>query len=230
MLRINAIDEHGLEGFYSTHAFTMDAHPIPPMPISPPADAMIPGGIPSFSWSEPGTGLRYHFQLTNNADFSQPMIDRKAIAEPALAVTAPLPTGLYHWRVASIDDAGKRGPFNDPQSFRSLPPNPDLDAATLDQTSKVYRWPATGEGLRYRLQIAKDTGFAKPLLDREVDIPQFRLEELAPGTYHIRVAVVTEEGGAGPFTPPQSVTLVEPPPSILTVIGSALVFLALAAL
>ncbi|PIE69582.1 MAG: hypothetical protein CSA21_01495 [Deltaproteobacteria bacterium] len=226
-LRINGIDKNGLEGLYAVHQFSMAAHPVPPVPISPAIDAVVENCQPTFLWSQP-TGIEhYHFQLADNNEFTVLLADEINLNRPQYLLQKQLLPGLYHWRLASADLSAKEGPYSDPQQFRCPPSRPDMSNAKLDKEEMVYRWRGLRTEARYRFQVSRDKAFTNPCIDQELAEPQFDLQGLTPGTYYIQVATITPDGFTGPYSLPQRVTVEPPPPHPLVVAGSVLLMIAI---
>jgi hypothetical protein len=120
---------------------------------------------------------------------------------------------VYYWRVATVDDDGKIGPFSDSQKFRRTPPSPDMSDAEMDVAEMVFRWRKAEPGQSYKCQIAITNEFSDLLVDSQVVEPQYSLQQFEPDTYYIRVAIVDSDGFAGPFGPYQTVKIPAPPPS-----------------
>ncbi len=224
-LRINGIDENGLEGLYAIHRFKMVAHPVPPIPLSPRVDAVVANCQPTFLWSQREKTKSYSFQLADNDQFTS--VQTEAADDPQYRLQKKLAPGVYYWRLASVDHTGHMGPYGEPQSFRCPPPQPDMSSAKLNKKEMVYRWPDVKVAVRYRFQISQNDDFIRTLVDEELVESQFNLGKLAPGTYYIRVATITSDGFIGPYSLPQMVVVDAPPPNPLVVAGSVLLMIAI---
>ena len=66
------------------------------------------------------------------------------------------------------------------------------------------RWPGQA-GQRYRLQLATEMHFEKPVLDTLLDEPQWAASDLTAGTYFLRVQVLDPSGLQGDFSPARSI-------------------------
>ncbi len=225
-LRINGIDENGLEGIYAIHRFNMAAHPVPPVPLSPAIDAVVENCQPTFRWSQPKGITRYHFQLGDNDRFTTLLADATTLNRPQYGLQEQLLPGLYYWRLASTDPSGQEGPYSDPQQFRCPPPRPDMANARLDKEKMVYRWRGSKTETRYRLQVSREEAFTNPSVDQELTEPQVDLHALTPGTYYIQVAAVAPDGFTGPYSLPQKVIVEPAPPHPLVIAGSILLMIA----
>ncbi len=205
-LRVNGIDNIGLEGFYSIHRFHIAAHPLSPVPLSPAADAVMENCQPHFRWSRPKEAEHYHFQLAKDEGFTSLLVNVDNLEQPQYSVRKqPLP-GSYYWRLASVDSAENQGPYSAPQKILCPPPGPDMSAARLDMEQMVYRWPGSTKN-RYRFQVAHDEFFSRPFINQELAEPEFSLQALTPGNYYCRVATIAPDGLVGPFSTSQSVTV-----------------------
>lgn len=209
-LRVHGIDKNGLEGLDNVIVFSMQAHPIPPMQIKPAPDAVINNETTTFEWSEPKEARTYIFQLSNQPDFDTLLVEKNAIARTSFSLKDELSPGVYHWRVASVDDNLKRGPYNQ-QQFRVTPPSPDLAGAELDSDERIFRWPDSPVAQTYRCQIASDPEFTAIVVDEVVSDPQYNLKEFQPGSLFVRISAVDADGYEGPFSAYQKIKIPEPP-------------------
>lgn len=212
-LRVHGIDAKGLEGLYSVHAFAIQAHPVPPMQVTPMADAVLQQSSPMFQWSEPQDAEQYWFQLAADESFDKPVSEMKGLADTTYTPDIEVVPGVYYWRVASVNGKGKIGPFSDSQKFRRTPPSPDMSDAEMDVEEMTFRWRKAEPGQSFTCQIAQNPEFTDLLTDQQVTTPHYSLKEFEPGTYYIRVAIVDSDGFAGPFGPYQTVKVPAPPPS-----------------
>ncbi len=65
--------------------------------------------------------------------------------------------------------------------------------------------------VRYRLEVAADEAFSRPVLFQDSEGPQLRAAGLAPGTYHARVSARDARGLQGPPSAARAVTVAELP-------------------
>jgi hypothetical protein len=139
-------------------------------------------------------------QIADTADFAAPRVDRSDVDAAELRVALPL--GTHHWRVASIAPDGEQGPFSDAQRFTRIapPPTPPPAQPQADPAGLLLRWPAAAPaGTRWQVQVAREPGFAQPLVDTTVSEPQWLLREPATGEYFVRVKALDADGFAGPY-------------------------------
>lgn len=199
VLRVRAIDQHGLEGRNAVRSFTVAAHPIPPVPATLHSGAVINTPDPEFSWT-PRDGIRqYHFQLAADPDFTDLLVDEGMLEADQFALSTPLDPAQYHWRVASIDAASQRGPWSAPALFeyRPLPAPPAFKEAEIRRWEIDFDWTDAGEGFRYRFQLAEDAEFLETIIDETVGEPRLTTHNPGPDTYYIRVRSMDANGVQG---------------------------------
>ena len=211
VLRLRAIDSHGLEGLDRYHAYTLNARPLPPMRIKPRDRAVLTDPHPTFLWSTPEQAKSYIFQLADNREFKTPRIELKEYDKTSLRLEKELEPGTYYWRVAGRDAAGAAGPWGLTMSFRIPTPAPDMTNPAIDDKAMVFRWQAAGAKQRYRVQVATDAGFTHLLANETTDQARFEMHSPQPGDYYIRVAIIEPDGFQGPFSSPQRLKVPSPP-------------------
>lgn len=207
-LRVHGIDGKGLEGIDTIHRLVIDAHPVPPMLISPAEGDVIFEDKPAFRWSKPVGIEKFVLQLGVDETFEKPLLfEENGVSGTEYSSLSHLDTGLYFWRAASIDMKGKIGPFTDPQGFRRSPSRPDMDGSSLDKNTLTFRWRAGGPGHAFRCQLSKTSDFTDILDQVDSDEPEYGMDHYEPGDYYIRVAVIDIDGFVGPFAQPQKVVV-----------------------
>jgi len=208
-LRVRGIDEAGIEGYSGITPFVLNARPVPPIVVAPPPEATVREPQPELAWSRPEGVAGYRLQIARDAAFQDLISDLDEIRAGRHRPATALTPGAYHWRVASIAADGEQGPFADPQrfTFRPVPPSPTVAAPELAEKDVVFRWSAGLPGQQYRFQLARDPAFDPPLVDRQLSEAHYRLQGPVPGIYYLRVATIDVDGYAGPFGPPQQVTI-----------------------
>jgi hypothetical protein len=214
-LRVRAVDGRGLEGRDAIHAFTLKARPEPPLLSLPVRAGKVRAEEVRLQWAENTEAAAYHVQVSADADFRRLVHEDKSVKGGGVAVKLPL--GNYYWRVASLRAGGvadrgpDRGPFGDVSSFALLAPPAIPDPPALSDKEVQFRW-AAEVGQRFEFELAQDTRFAQPLLTRRLEQAQITLPKPAPGTYYIRVRATDADGFVGPYTMPQTFTILPPPP------------------
>jgi hypothetical protein len=132
--------------------------------------------------------------------------------------------GRYVLATRTLEADGFPGRAGSPVTV-DLPPPPSppaiggIDAAAKPVVAArpTLRWPASAPDAAYRLQIATDTAFAAPLVDRVVGTVTSTTHDatLPPGTYRWRVAAANDPDGPGPYSTPQAFRIDVPAPQML---------------
>jgi hypothetical protein len=224
-LRVRAIDGAGLEGKESDLAFSLDARPLPPASVAPPANAAVRTHTVAFEWSTAPQVSGYHFQLSPDMQFQSPKVDKKDIPGVRLELDS-LAVGTWYWRVASSFQE-EQGPWGVVQRFslKPAPIAPSVESAIDDETLHLH-WQKQREGQTYRLQLAEDAGFSRILVDEVLEEPLWSAQR-PQSAVHFRVQVIDDDGYAGAWSPAQTV-FPEPEPWYLFGIPAiAIVLLAL---
>ena len=207
VLRVRSIDPSGLEGLNADHEFVLKARPEAPF-ISAPADGgKAYGPEVKLTWGASTVAESYHVQLSAKPDFSTLISDVKDLKATELSV--PLEPGQYYWRVASIAAGQDHGPFSDTQAYsqRKIPESPKTEAPGMDEKSLSFRWRAGDAGAKYQVQLANDTAFTKPLLDKVYAENQVQIERPEPGIYFMRMKTIDADGFVGPYGAAQRVVV-----------------------
>lgn len=203
-LRVRAIGADGLEGVNASHRFTLAAQPEPPF-ASTPRDKGH-GDSTRFSWSDAAGVVAYHFQLADDAEFSQILVDLPALA--ATETTQAVALGPHFWRVASIDARGKQGPFGDVQRFEQKPmPASPQASSEIGDDKLTFRWQTGEPGQKYLLQLAKAADFSEIVFEQETDQAMIELARPDAGDYFMRVKAIDSDGFAGPFGTTQRIAV-----------------------
>jgi hypothetical protein len=208
-LRVRAIDALGLEGFNADHAFRLDTRPLPPLPLKPALGESLGGAEVELAWS-PAEGARgYLLQLAPTPEFGQGLIDQRLPISSTIRVS--LPSGEWHWRIASLDQQGQPRAFSPHRAFRVQPPPRLPPQVRIEGMYLIANW--TGDAAAYRLELSRDERFGNALSSRNITGLEARLPLPAPGKYWLRVIGLNSENQAGdpgpaavvevqlPFTP-----------------------------
>lgn len=107
------------------------------------------------------------------------------------------------WVVYAPDQVTPGQPNPLPPVAQLLP----IDGAILEETSVDLGWYPVPGAVRYRVQLARDSGFAQTVLDQTVTEPAVSTGQLAPGEYWWRVQAMPAEGQAAPWTLPYRIEL-----------------------
>ncbi len=214
VMRVRAIDADGLEGLAAERSVLVYARPQAPSLISPSPGAETTLARPLFRWTQMDPGWHFRLELRRSDKLDDPPLHvQTSTTANGTAPDIDLTPGLYHWRVASLVPAtGRQGPWGDLQSFRLVLPSPNAEPPQIESGNVTLRWPALPNAVAYDLQLAADAGFSPATVDRRVTVAQFRVENLAPGRYHMRLRTVSQDGFAGPWGSAQVFEVPEPAP------------------
>ncbi|MDQ2779052.1 MAG: FecR domain-containing protein [Pseudomonadota bacterium] len=213
-LRVRAINALALQGPESTVDFVVKARPEPPFTRTPEPAAQLHGAQVAFSWARNTAAHSVRLQVTQRAGpdaraFEAPLLlDQTAV--PGTGFSGELAPGEYRWRLRSVaagaDGMDDPGPWGEAQSFslRLVPQSPALEApAFSDDGSVQLRWRAPPPGEEVRVQVARDNGFAAPVLEQSGALDRVRLADPEPGSYFLRIRSVGDDGFVGPWSAPQ---------------------------
>jgi hypothetical protein len=212
VLRVRAVDDAGLEGYDSLHAFSLDARPLPPRLMSPAPGERLTRHEANLEWAAAAEAQGYLLQVAPSAGFDRDVRERRLTA--VLRQVESLPEGEWHWRAASLDEAGQAHPWSPARVFRvqPLPGAPAGGEARADGGRAHFSWNAARGAARYRLEVARDAGMADRVLVRETERTDLA-EALPPGKYYWRARALEADGQAGTWSPASPVILPPPPPA-----------------
>lgn len=204
-LRVRTVNALGLEGADATRTFQLQARPEPPQPLAPAPHAKHRGAELPLQWAQPEGAAAYRLQVSGSPRFDGELAHdlRTQDTQTRLA----LPVGTWHWRLASLTDSGRQGPWGDAQAVRVLPAPPDVPAPAVSETHLNFRWPAE-PGQTHQLQMAPDRSFQQRV--QEVSTEQAQAELPRPpagGTWWVRVRSTDADGYVGPYSAPQKIVL-----------------------
>ena len=208
MMKVRGIDANDLEGFDTIHTFTLNAKPEAPFPVEPQPEGAVPLGHTSFSWSKSDGISSYHFQLADNAEFTQPIVDVSDNKGSVTNINESLQPGTWFWRVAAIDSAEGSGPFGEAYEFRVMKPGPEVEPPAMSETEIVFRWPAGEASDQYQIQVARDDTFESPIVDEMISESSYsmsRPEE--PGNIYMRTKLIEPDGFEGSWSTPQNLEI-----------------------
>ncbi len=206
-LRVRGVDQQGLEGKNGLHAFTVNARPEPPLLLEPKPDSGVPQEQPQFSWAKLQSVQHYHIQIAEDALFKKIIIDNTNLVDVSYAADKKLTLGQYYWRVASINTDEGQGPFSDAQVFRRVMPAPNAEEPEVSDTSIMMRWRAGLPGQKYQFQLATESSFAPPLIDKRIEKAELEIDRPAGGKYFIRIRTIEPDGFIGPYNEPQMIEI-----------------------
>jgi hypothetical protein len=149
----------------------------------------------------------YRAQVATDREFS--LIMGEAVGDAPDLQIRQLADGHYWLRVRSRDAGGLEGPdaireFDRLRLLAAPRPAEPRAGAFVTGTGVLFRWAAVSGADSYRLQLARDAGFAGPLVERErIARAEALVEPLAPGSWVWRVAAVDAAGRQGRWSASQ---------------------------
>ena len=198
VLRIRAIDSAGLEGDNRDHAFELDARPLPPALLTPAPGERLYRNEAEFSWSAAAEAQGYVVQLAPTPAFGEGLIERRLAA--VTGDRESLPEGDWHWRAASVDEAGRLHAWSEPRAFRVQPlPDPPVAQARAEPGRVAFAWGEASGAARYDLELDGSADLATPQVkmqtaETHVSVP------LEPGKYYWHVRSVEADGQSGTWS------------------------------
>ena len=203
VLRLRAIDQHGLQGLDAVHHFTVFARPFPPGLNAPGHQATIRNGKPVFTWGKVVDSAATRIQISTQADFSTVLYDEKLEAAN-WQVPAELPAGPLYWRSATIDRHGAQGPWAIPANFIYKPGPGEVDlgqsALQIESDKLMLRLPPPPEDMRYEIALSEDASLNPILLQASSDDGVMELAKPGVGTYFLGVRLVDKSDNTpGPY-------------------------------
>jgi len=226
LMRVRGIDNKDLEGFDTLHEFILNAKPEAPFPVEPQPDDAVPVGYSEFSWSKNEKISNYHFQLANNAEFAQTVVDIPAHKGAIVNITESLKPGVWFWRVAAIDSVEGAGPYGEAYSFRVMKPGPEAEVPAMSDTEIAFRWPDGEEGDRYQIQIARNDTFETPVVDELLSESEYIMPRpKEPGNIYMRTKLIDPDGFEGSWSSPQHLEIPDERPFWMIGVAPFLLFL-----
>ncbi len=138
--RVRAIDPNRLEGYEAQGQIMVRARPVAPQP-GPRAQGEIHFGTAAMLDWQPVTGVQaYRVQLAGADDFAAIVLERQVTSTETEVLASEAGEGVRYWRVASVDAAGRAGPFGVPRrlEWRGVPRPP---AVATDGERIELHWP-----------------------------------------------------------------------------------------
>ncbi len=214
-LRVRAVDEAGLEGFDSLHAFNLDARPLPPALTAPAAGARLYRPDAALEWAAAAGAQGYLVQIAPSADFAGGIREHRL--GPQLRLEDTLPAGQWHWRVASLDAGGRPRQWSPPRALnvQPLPGVPGGGQARADGNRLHFAWNGSPGAAHYDFELAVEPTLANPLVRQRAQQTQTSAE-LKPGKYFWRVRGVEADGQAGTWSEASPVVLPPARPTEVT--------------
>jgi len=138
---------------------------------------IAPNGIihtstPTFQWNEVSGAAQYDLLATSALNGSTVVSQRVSSASCSdgicfLATASPLPKAMYSFKVRSVDDQGRIGPYSLPMYFRvnvaslSTPENTSVEQTATYRP--LFKWSEVDGAMRYYLLVYQDNNGTYPL-------------------------------------------------------------------
>jgi len=201
-LRAREIAGNGLEGRDAAREFELKARPEPPAAIAPTPQAKRAVGPVLLRWAENLEAAGYRIEVARDAEFTE-LAWQGSVQGPAEATFTPpaQAEGPWFWRLGSIRADGDRGPWGDPQTFTLRPlPEPPTGGMTADGHTLALAWGGRAED-RFRVELARDSGFAEVVQRAELAAPQWQLPRPEQyGSYYFRYRSVEPDDFVTPWS------------------------------
>jgi transposase-like protein len=202
----------------------------------------LPPGIPSlvspsdnaanqpvnlqFIWNSTTGAAKYRIQVATDVAFVGIAVDDSTLISVNKTAGPLTPVTTYYWRVSAINAAGTGG-WSPVRSFTTVPPPPGIpslvspSASAVDQpVSLQLEWNSVAEALKYRVQLATNTGFTGAVVDDSTLTTTSRnVGPLSSGTTYYWRARASNTFGAGAWSLARSFTTVLLPPGIPTLVS-----------
>jgi len=168
-----------------------------------------------FSWPPLEGAVAYRAQVFVDDSFNQRLLD--GLFDRPAAQWADLPDGRYILQVRARNAQGLEGRDGRLVFTLKARPEPPFTSAPRDEGRAYgeqvqFKWTTVAAAQRYRLQVANESRFQAPLVDRS-DLEATELSvALPPGRYHWRLASIAKDNDQGPFSDAASFELRETPP------------------
>ena len=186
-MMVSAIDQNGVTGQPATYEFILNARPFAAVLTAPAQDEKVLLRNLTFNWDKATDEAKtFYLQVARDDKFRDIVIDADNLTEPTYK-PEDLLSGIYFWRVASIDAEGMRGPFSATKDFRILLEDPNLEKANVKTVDVQLEWAPLEAGTKYLIQISDSTKFEKIILEHSLTENTVFVENLAPGTYFFRI-------------------------------------------
>ncbi|HEU4382913.1 MAG TPA: hypothetical protein VFR85_05345 [Anaeromyxobacteraceae bacterium] len=181
--------------------------------LAPAAEADERSASVVLRWQPVADAAAYEIEVARDPDFAHRVVVERT-ASPGYRWRT-LPDARHYWRVRSVDSGGRAGPWSEVKTIEAVLVAPallepaDLARFTWDHDGTTATFAgAPLEVLReYRLEVAADAGFEKPLLARKGPSPSFQVGLPGVGVFHWRLGGVGLDGRAAPWSRARTFTV-----------------------
>lgn len=210
-LEVRAIDRNRIPGNAAIAPLTVRLNPPAPYTVEPAPQSTVHGTVAELQWAALDSAVAYRFEIASDEKFGTLAAQGSTREASARQTLAP---GNWWWRVRSVDAKGQAGPWSAPVAFRILPPPPGVTVVEDNGGALRLRWGTADQSeafapLAYRVQLAEDPGFARPLQDQRIESDNAALPRPPAGVYYVRVARIERDGSESPFSAPQRIEIHE---------------------
>lgn len=186
-MMVSAIDQDGVTGQPAKYEFILNARPFAAVLDKPVQDEKVLLRHLTFNWTKANDEAKtFYLQVARDDKFRDIVIDADNLTESSYK-PEDLLSGIYFWRVASIDEEGMRGPFSAIKDFRILLEDPNLGKANVKKVDVQLEWAPLEAGTQYLIQISDSVNFENVLFEKSLPENQIYVEQLVPGTYFFRI-------------------------------------------
>jgi len=210
-LVVQSVDALGLTSVSATRSLTVRLHPEAPYTIQPARGKAYRSGDVAFAWAAVSDARSYDLEVAEAQTFASPTVQEHG---QDVRVIKPLAAGTWWWRVRSVAEDGKTGPWSDALKFQVLDvpsnaaPQASVDAA--DDGKLHAHWPAlapelSASGAHTRLQLAAEPTFAKPIVDIVSDGNEAVIPQPPAGVYYLRTGVDLGDAASVIYAKPQRI-------------------------
>lgn len=144
---------------------------------------------PLFSWSDDGE--KKELQIAMDSGFQKVILQEEVGGNSALP-SKTLPEGNYFWRLRSLASGSATPPRRfsvgrlEPVIALSPKQNFKLESNAPSE-SITFEWACRNTVRAYRLQVAEESSFSRPMIDRAFSACSSTALKFAPGDYYWRV-------------------------------------------
>jgi hypothetical protein len=207
---VRALDAAGARGVESVQPLIIRRRAAPPLLLIPAVGAVPNERGLVLRCGQVEGALGYHVQLATDVDFKNTIIDRSDSPDCLALVPSDL-SGLVYWRVAvnmpispgERDKSGAQFVKSPWSSVMQLQLSPGFVQQTKFVEKVINPSPLT-KLVRYRVQIALDSGFVNVVRDQVLPDAVLPLD-LPGGQYHVRWKGVMPDQTESEFSVPQVV-------------------------
>jgi len=203
VLRVRGIDTAGFEGLDADHLFTINIRPSAPMPTLPEPGATRYSSQIDFAWQASDNAASYSFQLATNDTFTDLVTDVTGVMALNMQLERPLMPGVYYWRIASVNDAGKAGAFGTPQVLTVLQTlsTPQIKTVSVDNSLVTVTWDTIDAASAYEVQVAFDPHFKDLWQTIYIENSTAQYPHPRVASYYIRARAIDAVGQPGVYGP-----------------------------